>query len=150
MRNLIFILLFVLPVGAFASFAELKTVSELEKLISESSLPIAVAFTASWCAPCQQLKATLKKVEPDYAGKVVVAWADADKNKEFQEHLQKYYPTVRTWYQGDQLMHSFVGSKSESGVRAFLNELLELKEFQACPAPEPVIWSYKGGITTLN
>jgi len=90
-----------------------------------------VQFEASWCGPCHQLAATFKRVAPSYQDtQVRLPPVDADEFTELQSYLQGGYPTVRTFVNGTLASASFLGSKSDSYVRKFIDKVIEGQEFE--------------------
>ncbi|MGB7528011.1 thioredoxin domain-containing protein [Sphingobacterium cellulitidis] len=59
---------------------------DFDKIINSSEL-VLVNFSAVWCAPCQELKPTIDKIEKEQAGKVKVVRIDADQNKNLMKVL---------------------------------------------------------------
>lgn len=106
-------------------FTEIPNENLFDYYIEASSVPMVVAFTASWCAPCQRLKATLADVAAKYDfDEVFIAWIDADANPGLKKYLLGYYPTVRTFNKGYLLSKSFTGSQSESTLIDFIDALI--------------------------
>jgi len=63
--------------------------------LTESSSPVALQCSASWCRPCQILTPQLKKAVMEYEGKIHYAYLDIDKMQEVAEMLQvSHVPTV--------------------------------------------------------
>lgn len=59
---------------------------DFDKIINSSEL-VLVNFSAVWCAPCQELKPTIEKIEKEQTGKVKVVRIDSDQNKELMKVL---------------------------------------------------------------
>lgn len=48
--------------------------------VLESSLPVLVDFTATWCGPCKMVDPIVKQLAGEWEGKVKVLKCDADQN----------------------------------------------------------------------
>ncbi len=112
--------------SANGAFLELQDADEFQDLIKNSTVPVVVQFSAYWCGPCQNLKATFKRVAPSYQdSQVRLAYVDAYENSSLGSYLQGGYPTVRTFLGGKLTEPAFVGSQSESYVRQFIDGLID-------------------------
>lgn len=130
------VVLAVFSIIAKADLIELNDTQEFKALINESTVPVVVQFSAYWCGPCQNLKGVLHKVAPSYNdSQVKIAYVDAYVNSALQTYLQGGYPTVRTFKSGKLMSPAFVGSKSESSVRSFIDGLINEGEVEGgfCP-----------------
>jgi thioredoxin 1 len=58
------------------------TAESFQEDVLQAELPVLVDFWASWCGPCKSLAPTLEELSEQYAGQVVIAKIEADKNKE--------------------------------------------------------------------
>ena len=54
------------------------TDANFEEAVTNSSGPIVVDFSASWCGPCKMLEPILEELATEYKGKVAVAHVDVD------------------------------------------------------------------------
>ncbi len=97
-----------------------------EKEVVEKSkeIPVLADFWADWCGPCKILGPVLEKISKDYEGKIIVAKALTDEN---QKQAQKYgvmsIPSVKLFKDGE-VIDEFVGAKSETDIKDFLNKNL--------------------------
>lgn len=111
---------------AKADVIVLNSSQEFRELVAESTVPVMVQFSAAWCGPCQQLLGVLKKVAKSYNdSQVMIAYVDADIHADLQKYLMGGYPTVRTFSTGKVAGASFVGSKSESYLRSFIDGVVK-------------------------
>jgi thioredoxin 1 len=62
--------------------AEVPYVSEdnFKNEVLDSSLPVLVDFTATWCGPCKMVDPIIKQLAGEWDGKVKVVKCDADQN----------------------------------------------------------------------
>jgi thioredoxin 1 len=56
--------------------------ADFANLVLKSDKIVLVDFWAQWCGPCKMIAPTLKEIAKEYAGKVIVAKVDIDKNQE--------------------------------------------------------------------
>lgn len=125
MKKMVLSLLVFSVVSAQAAFVELKNAQEFQDLIQQSSVPVVVQFAAYWCGPCKVLSANFKSVAGEYQdSQVRLAHVDAYVNKSLSTYLMGGYPTVRTFKNGSLTEPSFVGAKSPSQLKMFIDSLL--------------------------
>lgn len=125
MKNLALFLGMFYAISSSAALLELKGADDFDDLVNNASVPVMVQFSAYWCGPCQDLKATVKRVASDYSdSEILLAYVDAYVNKSLGKYLKGGYPTVRTFNNGKLRKKSFVGSKSASYVRNFIDSVI--------------------------
>ena len=63
------------------------TINQFSEEIQSDKL-VLVNFSAKWCAPCQELKPIIDKIEADHSDKVKIIRIDSDESKELTKSLQ--------------------------------------------------------------
>lgn len=120
-------------------YTEVATSEELNAVLQSTDAAVVVAFSASWCVPCQKLRNTLQEAAVQYPAEMVqIVYVDADKNKDLRKYLMGGYPTVRTFERGELLGHYFVGSKPLAQVLDFLDQVIltpKAEQPAFCPIP---------------
>ena len=92
--------------------------------VLNSSVPVLVDFTATWCGPCQRLATIIEELAGEYRGKVKVGKIDIDQN---QEIAGRYgimsVPTVISFKDGKP-QETMVGLNSKSYYRERINAMV--------------------------
>ena len=77
--------------------------------VLNSSLPVLVDFTATWCGPCKMVDPIIKQLADDWKDKVKVVKCDADQN---QNILMQYgvmgIPTIML-FKGGKMVERVTG-----------------------------------------
>lgn len=119
---------------------EQKAVDRFRKQVVEPSMTklVVLDFYADWCGPCKALTPLLEKVAGEYAGKgVVLEKIDVDAEQFIAAQFQvRSIPTVYAMFQG-QPVADLTGARTETQLRAALDQLLAQLPVQAGDAAEP-------------
>ena len=93
--------------------------------VLDSSVPVVVDFSATWCGPCKILGPRLDAAIAATNSKVNLAVVDIDDNSDLAiEHGVQAVPTVVAFKDG-QIVDKFVGLIDEDKLGAFVNNLHE-------------------------
>lgn len=90
--------------------------------LTKSDKVVLVNFSAVWCAPCQQLKPILEKVEKEQKGKVKVVRLDADKNNQLMKDLKVSAIPVVKIYKNGQEVWTYSGVATEQELVKQINK----------------------------
>ena len=89
--------------------------------VVNSSVPVLVDFTATWCGPCKALAPIIDQIAGDLDGKVKVGKLDTDGNRDVSMKFGiSAIPTVILFKDG-QVSQKFVGLRQEKDLKAALD-----------------------------
>ncbi len=92
--------------------------------VLDSSLPVLVDFTATWCGPCKALVPILEQVATEYDGRVKVVKADLDTTRETaMKYMVRSVPTLLV-FKGGQVTEQNVGAANKSKIEKMLEKVL--------------------------
>ena len=87
-------------------------------------LPVLVEFGAEWSASCNQAYSVLEELAPEYEGRFVFAWMDADQNVQaFQRYSIKQMPVLLLFKNG-QVKYTVSGVWSKKQLKVLLDQNL--------------------------
>ncbi|MDX2066230.1 MAG: thioredoxin [Fimbriimonadaceae bacterium] len=61
------------------------TSAEFDAEVLQSSVPVLVDFTATWCGPCKMIAPFVEQLATEYAGKAKVFKVDVDKEPDLAQ-----------------------------------------------------------------
>ncbi|MFR9676855.1 tetratricopeptide repeat protein [Streptomyces sp. TR06-5] len=101
---------------------------EADVLQRSAEVPVVIDFWAEWCEPCKQLGPLLERVVQEYAGKLMLAKVDVDRNQMlFQQFGVQGIPAVFAVVAG-QALPLFQGAAPEQQIRQTLDQLVQVAE----------------------
>jgi len=99
--------------------------STFESQVIQSTVPVVVDFSATWCGPCRQLAPIIEDLAKEYLGKVKVGKVDIDQS---QEAAGTYgilsVPTV-LFFKGGKKVDQVVGLNPKNVYKSKIDGLLK-------------------------
>lgn len=104
---------------------ETLTDQNFQQEVLESTQPVVVDFSATWCPPCRALEPVLDELTGQYAGRVKVGKLDADRDPESVTRYQiRGLPTL-LFFKNGEVVDSLVGAVPKAKLAAKFDSLLE-------------------------
>lgn len=98
--------------------------SSFDSDVLQSSTPVLVDFTATWCGPCKMIAPILDQVAAEYGDRLNIVKVDVDDN---QATAAKFgirgVPTLMLFKDGE-AVQTKVGAMSKSQLTDFLDKAL--------------------------
>jgi putative thioredoxin len=91
---------------------------------ASNQVPVLVDFWAPWCGPCKQLGPTIEKAVTEAGGAVKLVKINVDENQEIAQQMRVQSIPAVFAFVGGQPIDGFMGAKSESEVKAFIDKVL--------------------------
>lgn len=96
--------------------------ANFNNLVLESKGDVLVFFSADWCGYCRVLEPTLKSIQEERTGKLVILYCNVDRT---QKHASDYQlqgvPTILLFKDGKP-QGSLVGAQPKEAIDNFLNQ----------------------------
>ena len=94
---------------------------EFDEKVLKSELPVLVDFWAEWCGPCKMIAPILEEIAVEYAGRLVVAKVDIDRNPGTpQRYGVRGIPTL-ILFKGGEAHATKVGALAKSQLATFID-----------------------------
>jgi thioredoxin 1 len=104
---------------------ETLTDSNFQAQVIESTQPVVVDFSATWCPPCRALEPVLEELTQEYSGRVKVGKIDADRDPQSVTRYQiRGLPTV-LFFKNGEVVDSLVGAVPKSRLAEKFDALIE-------------------------
>eukprot|EP00911_Craspedida_sp_UC1_P001463 UC1_evm1s1106 len=94
----------------------------------ESSKPVVLQFTASWCGPCRMLGPVLEKCVAATDGKVRLGRVDIDEQNELAQAMNVSSVPTCVGVRDGQMVNHFIGAQPEPKIKEFINALLPVSD----------------------
>ena len=95
-------------------------IADVEQVMREGSLPVAVDFWAPWCRPCHAIAPHLEALAEEYDGRLTVAKLNVDEHPELQERFGVFgLPTVVIFRDGKEVARVVGAQPRRSLQQAF-------------------------------
>jgi thioredoxin 1 len=102
-----------------------------------SDVPVALDFWAQWCPPCHAIARTLAELEPEFAGRMVLAKINSDENPiATRTYRVLSLPTLIVFGRGE-IVTAQVGSRPKSHLRDMFEAALEKAGVGAAVSQRP-------------
>ena len=92
--------------------------------VLQSSVPVLVDFTASWCGPCRHMAPVVDELSDDYSGKAKVAKLDVDEcNDIARQYGVMSVPTFMV-FKGGEVVGKNMGAMPKQRLSGMLDSAL--------------------------
>jgi thioredoxin 1 len=106
--------------------ADIKYITEgnFQEEVIDSTMPVMVDFTATWCGPCKMLDPIVKQLAQEWNGKVKVLKLDVDHNADIAIQYQVMgVPTLMLFSEG-QARQRITGYQPKDRIVAKFSEFI--------------------------
>ncbi len=101
------------------------TTQNFKQEILQSTLPVILKVSATWCPPCQRLKPLFEQVAHTFKGQCIFASMDFDANPEFvAQHAIDSVPTFMIYYKGELIFKKPGCPPTKEALEQFVQEIL--------------------------
>ena len=100
------------------------TKKTVDTTVLQAKLPVLLDFWADWCPPCHAVSQWLKRLAPEYTGKLIVAKVDVTTDKTVAEQFGVMSLPTLLWIVNGTVQHRQVDEINEEALRAWVESLL--------------------------
>lgn len=105
--------------------AELElTDANFDEKVVQSSEPVLVDFTATWCGPCRMMAPTVDALATEYHGRVKVGKLDIDQNPAVTEKYGISSIPALLVFKNGEVIDRAIGVQSKEKLAGMLNDAL--------------------------
>jgi len=98
--------------------------SSFENEVIQSSEPVVVDFTATWCPPCKMLSPVLDTVAQKFAGRAKIVKVDIDENAELATKYGVQTIPNLMFFRGGQVVGQSVGYINEAQLTDKIDDVI--------------------------
>ena len=98
--------------------------SDFPNLISSSTTPVLVDFTATWCGPCKAIAPLLDQIADANVGKITIVKMDIDDNPTTPNQFGVQSIPTLLLFQAGKLVDRRVGSANKATLDAFIGRVM--------------------------
>ena len=104
--------------------AQALTDSNFAEIVEQGSLPVLVAFWATWCGPCRMISPIVDKMAEKYAGQVNVVKCNVDESTDIPIKFGiRNIPTL-LFFKNGELVDRMVGAAPQAEIEKRIEQLL--------------------------
>ena len=98
--------------------------TDFPALIKDSTTPVLVDFTATWCGPCKAIAPLLDQIADANVGKITIVKMDIDDNPNTPNQFGVQSIPTLLLFQAGKLVDRRVGSANKATLDAFVGRVM--------------------------